>query len=43
LQFVLREISNSGQTTASDLTPYFSTTDSLNFVGSGVPTRVRFA
>ena len=26
-----------------DLTPYFSTADSLNFVGSGVPTRVRLA
>jgi hypothetical protein len=28
---------------AADLTPYFSTSDNLNFVGSGVPTRVRFA
>ena len=27
----------------SDLIPYFSTTDSLNFVGSGVLTRVRCA
>ena len=26
-----------------DLTPYFSTRDNLNFVGSGVPTRARSA
>jgi hypothetical protein len=39
----LKGIAKAHDLSHNDLTPYFSTSNNLNFVGSGFPARTRFA